>query len=318
MSRSIDEEQTKQKMVTAKEFSTPAGKHFLGASTEDPANLSDTGVSSGREDLVVNEPGPGQYVRQTSSVDPAESPVFIYKRHASLALVKDIAQLHRNILNELRRIGLTDYSFIVLSDERGIDTPLSTAPKALIEAYREEAFYRDDEVMGYLLSNTRPTFRTTIERYIDEAPIETLVIRRNRELIRLWRRFGFLESYLIPVDEDGSTFTVGARNEDPAEVQSRVEAYAEELLALGKVIRHVCKRKFPDFMSPEAAPILINKRPLEVLTALANGCPTVYAVAAELGISLNTANHHIATAKTALGASSLPHAVAIAIRRGLV
>ncbi len=260
--------------------------------------------------------------RSESSTNRSENtPIFIFKRHAALAMVKDVAQLHRNILAEINRYGLTDYSFGVMNPLTGLDTPLTTTPNELIERYQSEGFYQDDQSVGYLLANSRPIYRTTIEHHIETSPVETKLVQRNRELISMWRNFGYLESYLIPVDEDGTTLTVTARNEPAVTVQRKVKGCTEELSALGKVIRHVCLRKFPDVLSPDkagSAPVEINKRPLEVLSALANGCPTVYAVAAELGISINTANHHIATAKTALRATSLPHAIAIAIRRGLV
>ncbi len=249
-------------------------------------------------------------------------PIFLYKRHAALALAKDLAQLHRNILNELCRLGFSDYSFGAIGSERWFDKPLTTMPPEFIDLYKIEDFFSDDQVVGYLSANSRPAYRTTIEKYIQSSPVKTKLFERNQELNSVWRNFGFLECYLIPIDkDDGSTFTVSVRYETPEQIQSRVEMCRKELIALGKVIRHVCQQKFSSIFrleEPEPASISINRRPLEVIKALANGCPTVYAVAAELGLSINTVNHHIATAKEALGATSLPHAVAIAIRAELV
>ncbi len=260
--------------------------------------------------------------RSTKESDSIENvPTFIFKRHTALTLVKNSAQLHRNILNELKRLGLSDYCFGNIKSSRFFGGPLSTMPQDFIDYYDTEDFYHDDQVVGYLLANNQPTFRTVIEQYIERAPVKTHLIERNQELISFWRNFGFLECYLIPVNRDGSTFIVSAKYDAPEEMQNTIENYIEELGALGRVIRHVCLQKFPDIIRTagfESTPIAINQRPLEVLAALANGCPTVYAVAAELNISINTANHHIATAKAALGATSLPHAIAIAVRQGLI
>jgi DNA-binding CsgD family transcriptional regulator len=254
--------------------------------------------------------------------DTLEPVVFIYKRHAALASVKDLAQMQRNILTELNRCGLNDYCFGSVKSKNVFKSSLGTIPSDFADFYQDKNYFKDDQVLSYLLTNDVPKFRSTIEDFIDSAPMETDLIRRNRDISSAWKTHGYFDSYLIPINsEDGTVFMISSKYEDPQSIRRKIEHHKDELIALGKAIRHVCLRKFSDIISVKdtgTPPLTITKRPLDVLRALANGCPTVYTVAAEMGISINTVNHHIATAKVSLRASSLPHAVAIAIREGLL
>jgi len=116
-------------------------------------------------------------------------------------------------------------------------------------------------------------------------------------------------------------FQLLTRNKSPIEIQRRVALVRRELSELSQNIDYLCNTKFRDsFIQPDNNKNkIISPRPLQVLQALADGsCPTLGAVAEKLDISIDTANHHIATAKKNLGATSTYNAIAIAIDWRLV
>jgi len=267
------------------------------------------------------------------AIDKVSSPIFQYKRHANLAKVKDVAQLHRFIESEVNRLGFSDYHFTVLAmgpdrdgatrqQENYLAGPLSTMPPELQETYHREGYYRCDMLLDYIATgNTTPIYQSTIRHALENSLFCTETTSRNEDILRLHKHYGFHEYYVMPIGDDGTVFSVTSKNEDISVVEEKVEQCKKELHALGRVIRHVCASNFPTIFSSKASNptnVTINRRPLAVLAALANGCPTVYAVAAELGITVNTTNHHIAAAKKALGAASTFHAIAIALRQGLI
>jgi DNA-binding NarL/FixJ family response regulator len=73
--------------------------------------------------------------------------------------------------------------------------------------------------------------------------------------------------------------------------------------------------------APAAAPCpgrrALSAREVEVLTLVARGC-TSADVAAQLGLAEATVESHVRRAARALGATNRPHAVAVAIGRGLI
>ena len=62
---------------------------------------------------------------------------------------------------------------------------------------------------------------------------------------------------------------------------------------------------------------VLTRRQRDVLSAAAQGL-TAQEIAVRMGLGYNTVKHHIVAARAALGAHSTAHAVALAIRTGLI
>ena len=220
----------------------------------------------------------------------------------------------------LKQLGFTTFSFTTL-------TPVphmlfNSLPKPLAHVYQTERLIRDDYAICYNQSLSAPILRSGIEDYMANAPVETRDMARNRMLSDLYKSHGIFDCYLIPIIDGNRRYllSIMARTDDIGGFYDMIAACAPELALLGKLISQLGNLKFKNiFKNPEhSGHIRLTPRPRRLLTTLAKNDLTLVQVADRLGISIHTADKHIAVVKKAFGARTISGAVYMALKTGLI
>ena len=101
-----------------------------------------------------------------------------------------------------------------------------------------------------------------------------------------------------------------------------IASYTKQYLRTGlaEAIDQISATNFPDFFTVKRRAVkdVVTPKPLRLLNTLAKQNITLKEAASKLCISQDTANKHIAAAKTALGANTQAAAVYLAIKAGLI
>lgn len=250
--------------------------------------------------------------------------VFELGLYRDLNDATDLRDFEARALAVLKRIGFTDYVFIHTGSGRSREAQLVMLDQAFITAYCAAGLFEHDLVRDYAKNNTDPIFASMIEAYVAAAPLELDVMRQNREMFRLQKHHGYYDFYVIPFRgkaPDGNVmFLVGARDEAPKEFRERVEQKRVILHVLAETIDHIGHMKFDNFLErlDTSIDISIRAKPLRLLQTLVRDDLTLNQAAKKLGVSVHTANQHIAAAKKSLNANTMNGAIYKAIRAGLI
>lgn len=241
-----------------------------------------------------------------------------------LARAKNISEFNQRILSIISRFGLTDFAFGRLNN-LGIQTgSLHTTHQEFLKIYESEEFHPYNLVVKHGHVATTPIFTSAIERYINDSPFETETFKRNHDLIRLCKCYGYYDFYNIPIKAFNGTgnamLSVSTKKLASQGFQHQIAKHEQDLDQLTRAIDYVGTRKFPSSFlnSKELSDIMVTPKPLELLNTLAKDNITLKNAANQLGISLDTANKHIANIKHALGANTQAAAVYRAIKEGLI
>lgn len=241
-----------------------------------------------------------------------------------LARAKDIGEFNQRILSIIGRFGLTDFAFGRLNNLGTQTGSLHTTHKEFLRVYEAEDFHPYNLVVKHGTVATTPIFTSTVEHYINDSPFETEIFKRNHALIRLCKCYGYYDFYNIPVkafNGNGNVMlSVSIKKMESPTFQRQITRYEKDLEQLTHAIDYVGTRKFPaSFLnSKEHSDITLTPKPLQLLNTLAKDNVTLKNAATQLGISLDTANKHIANIKNALGANTQAAAVYRAIKEGLI
>lgn len=241
-----------------------------------------------------------------------------------LARAKDIDNFNQRILSIIDRLGFTDFAFGRLNTLGTQTGSLHTTQQEFLKIYESEEFNEYNIVVKHGHVATTPIFSSTVEQYINNSPFETEVFRRNHALIRLCKCYGYYDFYNIPIkafNGNGNVMlSVSTKKMESPSFQRQVGRYEQDLSELAQAIDYVGTRKFPESFlnSKENSDITITPKPLQLLNTLAKDNITLKSAATQLGISLDTANKHIANIKHALGANTQAAAVYRAIKEGLI
>ena len=245
--------------------------------------------------------------------------------YRDLTSARDMSDFMTRILKVVNRLGFSDYSFARLALQEDVERPVTTLPEEMPKNYREEAFYEHDMLLDYVAGgNTAPLFQSQIGKSIDQAPFLTETYIRNRDIFKLNWSFGYNDSYLIPMlahsDSGPVLFSITSKDMKGEEFQRRTNLCKPILHLLGEAVDYIGTTKFPRFFLGHAdqRDIVITPRPLLLLSALARDDLTLKEAAEKLGISVDTANKHIAAAKRALGVNTQAAAIYGAIKEGLI
>ncbi len=257
-----------------------------------------------------------------AAVTAAANQIEFYR---DLTSSKDMSEFMTRILSVVNRLGFSDYSFARLALKEDVERPLTTLPEDMPKSYREEAFYEHDLLLEYIASgHTAPLFQSDIRASIDRESIDAETYRRNHDIFEFNWSFGYHDSYLIPMHSHNATgpvlFSITSKDMDPADFQRRTNLCKPVLHLLGEAVDYIGTTKFPRFFlgQTDRRDIVITPRPLLLLSVLAREDLTLKEASDKLGISIDTANKHVAAAKKALGVNTQAAAIYSAIKEGLI
>lgn len=239
-------------------------------------------------------------------LQPQTSPVeFGY--YSELACSRDVLDFKTRIGAVLDRLGFSDFAFVRLASRDADFSMLMSTPKTLLDSYCQEGLYENDMMFSYAKSKISPIFRSTLDHYLGQSPVDTNTTRTMKEIYKLNKSLGYYDYYHIPseaVDGDGKVmFSVTLRGCSPLEFKCRIQGCESTLRLLSEAIDLVATRKFAHiFVNAKNKPIIaMTPKPLLVLETLANNDFTVAQMADHLNISPVTVSKHLETARKALG-----------------
>jgi len=271
-----------------------------------------------------------------------------------LVVSKTPDDLKKRLLSIFNKLGFSDFSFLGFTHNYKPHVFLTTLPEKLLADYEAKKLYTRDMTLDYLkASNPTHIHHSDIQKIIDNPCIPTHTFNKNREILALYKEFGFNDAYLMPYKTDEELFALEKADEEEAnevvvdkeEIKSKEQikkaarnrkgrmlfslmakgATAEEFKALtesrgavlhglGDTAVRVFKNKF---ISKNPAP-KINPKALKLITVMAKFDVTLGQAAEKLCVSTDTANKYMAMAKEMLGSRSQANTVYKAIQRGLI
>lgn len=239
---------------------------------------------------------------------------------------RTIDELALRIHDIVKDLGLTDFLFMRLERQWRTDSKcglLFSLPQELMHAYHEEHMYDIDLVLPYGKANTQPIFSSQIYEYIDNAPFELDLTQKNRRLLKLYKRFNFLEHAVLPMtacnDSGNVLLMLTSAGTGKEALQQQITPIMPKCRLLCKAIDFVCTKMFQStFIDKKDNPIAITRKQLTLLRRLVNSDITISNLASDMCISPITAHQHIAAVRKALHVKTNIGAVVKAIRAGLV
>ncbi len=258
--------------------------------------------------MLVGNKGIGAEARQdhAGSLQSQTSPIeFGY--YAELAVSKDVLDFKTRIGAIVKRLGFSDFAFVRLASRDADFSMLMSTPKTLLDSYYQEGLYENDMMFSYAKTKISPIFRSTLDNYLGQSPVDTNMTRTMKEIYKLNKSLGYYDFFHIPseaLDGDGKVmFSVTLRGCSPLEFKCRIQGCESTLRLLSEAIDLVATRKFAHiFLGAQKKPIIrVTPKPLLVLETLANNDLTVAQVADRLNISPVTVSKHLEAARKALG-----------------
>lgn len=266
---------------------------------------------------------------QTGSTEPVPNePVPNMSRDLEYRLEltnsRGVSDFTNRVLAVIQRWGFTDYSFYRLPNRVPVRKAMITTMKELQEIYNEGRHIKYDLMLMHAQCKSVPTYLSIIDDFISTVQFDNELFIRNRELIRLYRCFGYSDIYCIPVkahDGDGRVvLMVLAEGVGRQKFKELIENKKTELRALTTAIDYIGGNKYPEHFCSidDSSTNTISARPLELLNTLAKDNISLKHAAEKMFISLDTANKHMASVKRVLGANTQASAVYLALERGLI
>lgn len=244
--------------------------------------------------------------------------------HVDLAKSKDLREFIQKVSRRVRSFGISDWSFVRMQQMRQPELSLWTTPAKIPQYYADEEIWQHDLMLQYAVDNTRPIYQSVIDTYIDTAPFETITIKKNRQIQAFVKSIGFLDYYNVPMrsaNGNGNVLlSVTTQFMDAIDFRRCVEKVKIKLEALCRAIDSVGMSRFPESFldSGESTDIHMAAKPLRLLRLIGNEDLTLTQAAEKMNVSLKTANKHIATARSVLGARTTQGAVVKAWKLGLL
>lgn len=242
-----------------------------------------------------------------------------------LARAKDFHEFSQRIKSIVNRMGFTDFAFPRLNTTGMHLGALNTNTlQDILNLHESEEFNNYNIVVKHAHVATTPIFSSTIEQYVSNSPFETELFKRNHAFFRICKCYGYYDFYNIPIKafngNGNSMLSVTTKKMESSHFERQIAKHKQDLNQLAQAIDYVGTRKFPESFlhSKENSLITVTPKPLQLLSTLAKDNITLKIAASQLGISLDTANKHIANIKHALGANTQAAAVYRAIKEGLI
>lgn len=287
-------------------------------SNEDPSNIHTLPPSQ--------EPEKYSTVVQNTQTEEASFSRSVHqiKFYRELSICRTFDEFVTKIQKILKDMNFDEYAFTRSAVSEEMPRPIITMPKEMNDIYFYEGLYEHDLTLKFATNDNDPIFHSAIEAYIDRAPFMTEAIIRNKEIFKLLKSYGYYDFYFIPLGAHNGNgrilLSVATKNENLSNFWLHVERCREALQLLAEAIDYIGTRKFPTFFlgKAESQEIIIHPKPLMLLNTLARHDLTLDQTADKIGISIHTADKHIAAVKKALGATTTTGAIYKAIKAGLI
>ena len=180
---------------------------------------------------------------QTDNPEPdLELRGYAYAFREWLESAGDFSTLKQQVTKELQRLGFTDWSYLRLDVPFSFSKPIGTFQK---EHYEYDLMYQ------HLATSKSPVFRSLIKEFIEQSPIETEVMRKNRELLSGYEKLGYHDCIGIPLyfygKENHAAFSLAAKGDDSKTFKDKVSACKEKLNILIEIFDKVGNDIYPEF-----------------------------------------------------------------------
>lgn len=244
--------------------------------------------------------------------------------YQKLANCKNLEDFKNRILTEINHLGFSDFSLIKLENPHNINSPLITLSKEFIRRYYEEEYHKADVIIPYVKCNTRPILLSVLYKNFTLSPIETDISVRLRKIQAIQKYYGYHDFFHIPLgstqDNGHIMFSLTSKNENRFNFQQKIHTHICSIQQLAETAEYLCMIRFPDHLGikPQKNQIKVNKRPLQILSTIANSDMPFDEVASSLNISLSTLNSHLKSVKLAFGVRQTHAAIKQAITHGLI
>ena len=116
-----------------------------------------------------------------------------------LVVSKTPDDLRKRLLSIFNKLGFSDFSFLGFTHNYKPHVFLTTLPEKLLADYEAKKLYTRDMTLDYLkASNPTHIHHSDIQQIIDSPCIPTQTFDKNREILALYKEFGFNDAYLMP------------------------------------------------------------------------------------------------------------------------
>ena len=241
--------------------------------------------------------------------------------YTDLASAKTIESLKEKILLMVEKLGFSDFFFSVPG--KSMEGVITTLPNDIYDDRLTGEGIRNDVLVQHAQKSTSPVFLSTIINFARSAPICVDAFELCEKRFDVMESHEFYDCYAVPrpsyMGGKNAIFLVADKGASREEFRLKVNRCKAILHLLGEAIANIGVSSFPVFFSGDRLRgVSITPKPLRLLNVLAKDNITLKQAAVKLCISLDTANKHIAAAKTALGANTQAAAIYRAVKAGLV
>lgn len=241
--------------------------------------------------------------------------------YAELSVAETIEDFKRITQELVSKLGFSDFLFRVITrEDTGIMTTFS--PEIYQNFVTGYNAY-NSLLLQHIKNDNSPVFLSQITEFARLSPIKTTIFQLSHYFFEALQRHDFNDCYCMSrksqVDARKVIFIVADKNILRDEFQQKVLLRQPILHLLGEAIAVIGSSRFPEyFFGPHENAITITPKPLRLLNVIAKQNITLKDAAKQLCISLDTANKHIAAAKSALGAKTLTSTIYKAVKEGII
>ena len=241
---------------------------------------------------------------------------------SQLAECGTVVEFKERISSIVCQLGFTDFSFTVLHAPPA--KSLTTLPDKLREYYLKDGFSNQDLLLEHAAGSNAPIFLSALEQFIASTPFSSERIYRNANHFKLLASLGYHDCYGIPHsfgrNAGRAMLLLFAKDASREEFHRKVEQCQSLLPMIVGAAVYFGFTHFPEhFLDAKFNGQLgITPKPLKMLETVAKEGLLLKDAARKHHISLDTANKHVASAKQALGATTLANAVYLAMVHRLI
>lgn len=243
-----------------------------------------------------------------------------------LESAKDFPAFKNKVSQELKRLGFFEWSY------SRIDVPISfvgekfigTITNKLTDMYMQEAFYEYDLIHRHVQKSRAPVFRSAVDVFLANTPIESDDFQRNKDLSKMYDCFGYMDHCTIPLyANDGNNhavFVLINRTNNSDEFKRNISFNLEKLYALIESFEDVGIRKFSNyFLGPKKTyEELAFGESIKLLEEMSRNDLKVYQAAERLNMSRDVADKHLARLRAKLDATTNLAVLSKAISIGII
>ncbi len=193
-----------------------------------------------------------------------------------------------------------------------------------VKKYLDEKYYLHDMIHQHCELSTTPIFHSSLENIIECTCITNRQFERNLEMTHQYRKLGYHDFYTVPckslLGNHHSMFSITEKDLNQEQFYSLVMRHHTIIYLSANAIDVIGSTNFPKFFPVQLQRERIYKpsKSLQLVETLVKKDYTLKQVAADLHISIRTANNRVEEFKNALGVRTMSGAVYLALKKGLI